>query len=145
MIMSMICSRNVYVTTNVECYLNFRIDSHFTIKVADFGLAVSTGSETDYFRISKESGERLPVKWMAPESITDLKFSEKSDIVRILYEPEEVLNDVYLLIICNFNTYTIVSQASASYGLSAYPPACLDYLAVIYTHNIIIPLTMHAV
>ena len=59
----------------------FRIDAHFTIKVADFGLAVNTGSDAEYFRISTESGERLPMKWMAPESIIGLKFSEKSDIV----------------------------------------------------------------
>ena len=60
------------------------MNTHFTIKVADFGLAVMTGSEAEYFRISKDSDERLPIKWMAPESMVDLKFSEKSDIVRII-------------------------------------------------------------
>ena len=63
-------------------YTNCRIDVHYTIKVADFGLAVSTGTK-DYFRLDKESGERLPLKWMAPESISDFMFSEKSDIVSI--------------------------------------------------------------
>ena len=57
------------------------MDTHFAIKVADFGLAVSVGSEVDYLRLSQESEERLPLKWMAPESITQLRFSEKSDIV----------------------------------------------------------------
>ena len=50
------------------------------IKVADFGLSESMyGSE--YFR-EGDSSVKLPLKWMAIESINDGIFSEKSDVVR---------------------------------------------------------------
>ena len=49
------------------------------IKVADFGLSVAVANEKNYFR--SESVEKLPVKWMAPESLLDRKFSELSDVV----------------------------------------------------------------
>ena len=54
------------------------------IKVADFGLSVSMADEKSYFRSDKES-EKLPVKWMAPESLLDRKFSEFSDVVSCLF------------------------------------------------------------
>lgn len=59
-----------------------RIDFHFVIKVADFGLAESVESK-DYYRQDRDSNIKLPLKWMAPESIEDYVFSEKSDVVRI--------------------------------------------------------------
>ena len=57
-----------------------RIDSNFVIKVADFGLSESTYSKT-YFREKEGSAVKLPVKWMAPESLNDGVFSEKTDVV----------------------------------------------------------------
>ena len=61
----------------------FRIDSHFLIKITDFGLSEDVFLR-NYFR---EGGDgeavKLPVKWMAPESLSDGHFSEKSDVVRI--------------------------------------------------------------
>ena len=51
------------------------------IKVADFGLAVNTGDK-DHYRLSSDDMEiKLPVKWMAPESLSLRVFSEKSDVV----------------------------------------------------------------
>ena len=52
------------------------------IKIADFGLSEDV-LEKNYFRQGGGSGERvkLPVKWMAPESLSDGHFSEKSDVV----------------------------------------------------------------
>ena len=58
---------------------------HNVIKVADFGLSVTIGEDKDYFRISDSSSEKLPVKWMAVETLIDHKFSEASDVVRSLY------------------------------------------------------------
>lgn len=58
----------------------YRIDVHFVIKVADFGLSESIGSK-DYFRQDKSSVIKLPIKWLAPESMEDYVFSEKSDVV----------------------------------------------------------------
>ena len=50
------------------------------IKVADFGLSVKTGT-TDYCRLTGDMGTKLLVMWMAPESLSDCVFSEKSDVV----------------------------------------------------------------
>ena len=63
--------------------LHTRIDSHFLIKIADFGLSEDI-YRRNYFR-QGTTGEvvKLPVKWMAPESLSDGHFSEKSDVVCI--------------------------------------------------------------
>ena len=50
------------------------------IKVADFGLSVNMGTK-EYYRLSKYEDVKLPVKWMAPESLADYMFSEMSDVV----------------------------------------------------------------
>ena len=58
-----------------------RIDTHFLIIITDFGLSEDVFVR-NYFR-QGSSGEvvKLPVKWMAPESLGDGHFSEKSDVV----------------------------------------------------------------
>ena len=57
-----------------------RIDANFVIKVADFGLAESIGVK-EYFHQDEDSPVRLPLKWLALESITDNIFTEKTDVV----------------------------------------------------------------
>ena len=53
------------------------------IKVADFGLTKSMYA-TRYYRQSKEgTEEKVPIKWMAPESIENSIYNEKTDVVRI--------------------------------------------------------------
>ena len=60
-----------------------RIDTNFLIKITDFGLSEDV-FEKNYFRQgSREEVVKLPVKWMAPESLSDGHFSEKSDVVRL--------------------------------------------------------------
>lgn len=58
-----------------------RIDFNMIIKVADFGLSVCTGAK-DYYRLAANDDIKLPVMWMAPESLADYIFSEMSDVVR---------------------------------------------------------------
>ena len=54
------------------------------IKVGDFGLSEDV-YRTGYFRLDKgSSGVRLPFKWLAPESIQDGVFNEKTDVVSLL-------------------------------------------------------------
>ena len=52
------------------------------IKITDFGLSEDV-YERSYFRQGCGRGEdvKLPIKWMAPESLNDGHFSEKSDVV----------------------------------------------------------------
>lgn len=50
------------------------------IKVADFGLAVNIGVK-EYYRLTKHVDVKLPLMWMAPESLSDYMFSEMSDVV----------------------------------------------------------------
>ena len=52
------------------------------IKVADFGLAEDIYT-ADYFKQSRDSDEpiKLPIKWMALESVHFGRFNEKTDVV----------------------------------------------------------------
>ena len=52
------------------------------IKVADFGLSESLYAK-NYFKHPSDSNShvKLPIKWMALESISYGKFSEKTDVV----------------------------------------------------------------
>ena len=52
------------------------------IKVADFGLAENIYTKNYYRRRKSDTSEKLPVRWMSPESIQDGMFTEKSDVVR---------------------------------------------------------------
>ena len=65
----------------VSLNIYYRIDSHFLIKITDFGLSEDVFVR-NYFR-QGSNGEmvKLPIKWMAPESLSDGHFSEKSDVV----------------------------------------------------------------
>ncbi|CAI8015841.1 Tyrosine-protein kinase transforming protein SEA [Geodia barretti] len=61
---------------------NCMIDLNNVIKVADFGLSEKIYSSKSYFRIevAGQGGVKLPVKWMAIESLNDDIFSEKTDV-----------------------------------------------------------------
>ena len=60
---------------------------HGAIKVADFGLTEDMYG-TKYFRRTKsESGseEKVPIRWMAPESIENDIYNQSTDVVRLIY------------------------------------------------------------
>ena len=60
-----------------------RMDLNTVIKVADFGLTEDIYTK-NYFRQGKDSSVKLPMKWMAPESLNDCIFTEASDVVSCL-------------------------------------------------------------
>lgn len=51
------------------------ISTCFSIKIGDFGLCRNSDGHSYYGHRN-----RLPWKWMAPESLEAVKFSEKSDV-----------------------------------------------------------------
>ena len=66
----------------LACISNKRLDGQGNVRVGDFGLAEDIYTR-GYFRQSKSEAVKLPFKWMAPESLRDGLFSEKSDVVRV--------------------------------------------------------------
>ena len=64
-----------------------RIDQHGVIKVADFGLTEDMYLR-NYFRRDKSEGrseEKVPIRWMAPESVENNIYNERTDVVSVLY------------------------------------------------------------
>ena len=72
------------------------------MKVGDFGLAEDVYT-TGYFRQGKDDTVKLPFKWMAPESLRDGLFSEKSDVVSlvIFHRLRIMISKVYAFINCS--------------------------------------------
>ena len=68
---------------NIIIYYSYiyRIDSEDNLCVSDFGLSKSL-YEKMYFRQGVDDAVKLPLKWMALESMHDNIFSEKSDVVK---------------------------------------------------------------
>lgn len=58
---------------------NCMLDETFTVKVADFGMARDI-YDKEYYSIQDHKRVRLPVKWMAIESLQTQKFTTKSDV-----------------------------------------------------------------
>ncbi|KAL5476074.1 hypothetical protein EMCRGX_G025977 [Ephydatia muelleri] len=74
---------------------NCMIDADGVIKVGDFGLSEDVYI-SGYFRLDKESrGVKLPFKWLAPESIQDGLFNEKTDMLALKQcEPEVAMPQI---------------------------------------------------
>ncbi|XP_071350437.1 macrophage-stimulating protein receptor isoform X2 [Trachinotus anak] len=58
---------------------NCMLDETFTVKVADFGMARDI-YDKEYYSIQDHKRAKLPVKWMAIESLQTQKFTIKSDV-----------------------------------------------------------------
>uniref|UniRef100_A0A672SIW2 receptor protein-tyrosine kinase n=1 Tax=Sinocyclocheilus grahami TaxID=75366 RepID=A0A672SIW2_SINGR len=58
---------------------NCMLDESYTVKVADFGLARDV-YDKEYYSVHNKNGVKLPVKWMALESLQTHKFTAKSDV-----------------------------------------------------------------
>ena len=52
--------------------------------MADFGLAEDMYGTKYYRRSKSESEERVPIRWMAPESIETNIYNETTDVVSLL-------------------------------------------------------------
>ena len=65
-----------------------RIDEQMVVKVADFGLSRDIYTR-DYYS-GQDSTAKLPVKWMAIESLTRAHYSTKSDVVSSRALPDPV-------------------------------------------------------
>lgn len=76
-------------------FLCARLDETFTVKVADFGMARDI-LDKEYYSIQDHKRAKLPIKWMAIESLQTQKFTTKSDVVRktctMRYLVENVIN-----------------------------------------------------
>ncbi|KJE94821.1 TKL protein kinase [Capsaspora owczarzaki ATCC 30864] len=57
---------------------NCLVGQGMVVKIADFGLSRQLADENDYYRMQTRG--KLPVKWMAPETMTFRKFSTMSDV-----------------------------------------------------------------
>ena len=67
---------------SLECLFS-RIDQQGVIKVSDFGLTEDMYG-TNYFRRRPSEGgseEKVPIRWMAPESIESDLYNESTDVV----------------------------------------------------------------
>ncbi|KAM9227000.1 macrophage-stimulating protein receptor [Leptosomus discolor] len=58
---------------------NCMLDETLTVKVADFGLARDVFGK-EYYSVRQHRHAKLPVKWMALESLQTQKFTTKSDV-----------------------------------------------------------------
>lgn len=72
---------NYSISATINNFFPFcRLDEKFTVKVADFGLARDM-YDKEYYSVHNKTGAKLPVKWMALESLQTQKFTTKSDVV----------------------------------------------------------------
>jgi Protein tyrosine and serine/threonine kinase len=56
---------------------NVLVSGDFTMKISDFGLARDI-HERNYYRRATDG--LVPVKWMAPESLTEMIFNLQTDV-----------------------------------------------------------------
>ena len=58
----------------------YRVDLQVIVKVGDFGLARKVEEDTGDYKVNYPT-RPMPIKWMAPECLTNNKFSTFSDVV----------------------------------------------------------------
>ena len=70
-----------------------RIDENMLVKVADFGLSRDIYNREYY--ASSDNRTKLPVKWMAIESLTRSMYTSKSDVVRARFSMTYIDKQLY--------------------------------------------------
>lgn len=62
----------------------YRVGERYNVKLADFGMSRDIYVKA-YYRLDTSKRRRLPVKWMALESLADGVYTTKSDVVCVHY------------------------------------------------------------
>lgn len=70
-------SQKGFVHRDLACR-NILVSDASTVKIGDFGLTRYIYDDKVY--VTRRSGTKLPLKWMAIESIMDLTFTTASDV-----------------------------------------------------------------
>lgn len=78
--------------------VSLRLDESYTVKVADFGMARDV-FDKEYYSVQDHRKAKLPVKWMAIESLQTQKFTTKSDVVRTQTQRNNMLVDFFFNLI----------------------------------------------
>eukprot|EP00049_Salpingoeca_infusionum_P018994 m.359664 g.359664 ORF g.359664 m.359664 type:complete len:2008 (-) comp18665_c0_seq1:161-6184(-) len=102
---------------------NILVDDNNCAKLADFGMSRNM-YEANYYK--KQSDDRVPVKWMAPESVNDRIYTSKSDV----WSYGVLLWEVFTYAKAPYAEYTAmeaVAAIAAGYRLPR-PESCTEVL-----------------
>lgn len=92
-----------------------RVDLDLRVKVADFGLTRDIYT-TSYYRQGQQG--RVPVKWMAPESLHDKISNEKTDVVRLGRGGGNTFIEHNILSTCTMREWLYPKVSAVSLSLS---------------------------
>nr|AMV91903.1 janus kinase 3 [Acanthogobius hasta] len=113
---------------------NILVADHSRVKIADFGLTKVIPFDKEYYRVT-QPGES-PIFWYAPESITEFKFSSKSDV----WSFGVVLHELFSFCNTNFNPKRLCMQ---EIGHGVQGPSISVYLANILKNGWRLPAPLH--
>ena len=108
----------------------FRLDSLGNVRVGDFGLAEDVYVK-GYFRQGKYDVIKLPFKWMAPESLRDGLFSEKSDVVNNNIQ----LHTYWLAIHSNCEQWSFGITCWEVFSGGRIPYSAVDAISILALHE----------
>ncbi|XP_055021033.1 tyrosine-protein kinase JAK2 isoform X2 [Boleophthalmus pectinirostris] len=113
---------------------NILVADHSRVKIADFGLTKVIPCDKEYYRVT-QPGES-PIFWYAPESLTEFKFSSKSDV----WSFGVLLHELFSYCNANFNPKRLCMQ---EIGHGVQGPSISMYLANIIKNGWRLPAPLH--